>query len=155
MTLEKETGLWATSGPDNLGPVWVDPHNQHFSGDWGVSISCYDGDFIKTPLTREKNEAEESPEHTKFLVAAAHELCVPFAGNQMPPFGDTSSTQSLRESLFIYDVLQASPERGGVDIISSLPWMKKHYQNDWVQDGEHMYTCGGFILIYGKTNTIL
>ena len=21
--------------------------------------------------------------------------------------------------------------------------------------GEHMYTCGGFILIYGKTNTIL
>jgi len=24
-----------------------------------------------------------------------------------------------------------------------------------VQDREHMYTCGGFILIYGKTNTIL
>ena len=24
-----------------------------------------------------------------------------------------------------------------------------------VQDGEHMYTCDGFILIYGKTNTIL
>ena len=23
------------------------------------------------------------------------------------------------------------------------------------QDGEHMYTCGGFILMYGKTNTIL
>ena len=23
-----------------------------------------------------------------------------------------------------------------------------------VQDGEHMYTCGGFILIYCKTNTI-
>ena len=23
-----------------------------------------------------------------------------------------------------------------------------------VQDGEHMYTCGGFILIFGKTNTI-
>ena len=23
-----------------------------------------------------------------------------------------------------------------------------------VQDGEHMYTCGGFILIYGKTNII-
>jgi len=21
--------------------------------------------------------------------------------------------------------------------------------------GKHMYTCGGFILIYGKTNTIL
>ena len=24
-----------------------------------------------------------------------------------------------------------------------------------VQDGEHMYACGGFMLIYGKTNTIL
>jgi len=24
-----------------------------------------------------------------------------------------------------------------------------------VQDGEHMYTCGGFILMCGKTNTIL
>jgi len=24
-----------------------------------------------------------------------------------------------------------------------------------VQDGEHMYTCGGFMLIYSKTNTIL
>jgi len=23
-----------------------------------------------------------------------------------------------------------------------------------VQDGEHMYTCGGFMLIYGKTNTL-
>ena len=22
-----------------------------------------------------------------------------------------------------------------------------------VQDGEHMYTCDGFILIFGKTNT--
>ena len=24
-----------------------------------------------------------------------------------------------------------------------------------VQDREHVYTCGGFMLIYGKTNTIL
>ena len=24
-----------------------------------------------------------------------------------------------------------------------------------VQDGEHMYTCHGFILIFGKTNTIM
>ena len=24
-----------------------------------------------------------------------------------------------------------------------------------VQDGEYLYTCGGFMLIYGKTNTIL
>ena len=24
-----------------------------------------------------------------------------------------------------------------------------------VQDGEHVYTCGGFMLMYGKTNKIL
>ena len=24
-----------------------------------------------------------------------------------------------------------------------------------VQDGEHMYTCGRFMLIFGKTNTII
>ena len=24
-----------------------------------------------------------------------------------------------------------------------------------VQDGEHMWTCGGLMLIHGKTNTIL
>ena len=24
-----------------------------------------------------------------------------------------------------------------------------------VQDGEHVYTCGGFMLIYGKTSTTL
>ena len=24
-----------------------------------------------------------------------------------------------------------------------------------VQDGEHVYTCGGFISMFGKTNTIL
>ena len=24
-----------------------------------------------------------------------------------------------------------------------------------VQDRDHMYTCGGFILIFGKTNTIM
>ena len=24
-----------------------------------------------------------------------------------------------------------------------------------VQDGEHVYTCGGFMLMYGKANTVL
>ena len=24
-----------------------------------------------------------------------------------------------------------------------------------VQDGEHMYSCGGFILIFGKSNTVM
>ena len=44
-------------------------------------------------------------------------------------------------------------------------WMLVHWDDPegWhgegggrrVQDGEHMYTCGGFISIFGKTNTIL
>ena len=25
----------------------------------------------------------------------------------------------------------------------------------WIQDGERVYTCGGCMLMYGKTNTIL
>ena len=28
------------------------------------------------------------------------------------------------------------------------------YKGDF-QDGEHMYTYGGFILIFGKTNTVM
>ena len=24
-----------------------------------------------------------------------------------------------------------------------------------VRDGEHVYTCGGFVLIFGKTNTVM
>ena len=30
-------------------------------------------------------------------------------------------------------------------------------EGDWrgVQDGENVYTCGGFMLMYGKTNTVL
>ena len=32
---------------------------------------------------------------------------------------------------------------------------KKHSVLFSSQDGEHMYTCGRFMLIYGKTNTIL
>ena len=46
-----------------------------------------------------------------------------------------------------------------------IPFVKKHWDDPegWygegggrrVQDGEHMYTCGGFILIFGKTNTIM
>ena len=28
-------------------------------------------------------------------------------------------------------------------------------RREGVQDGEHVYTCGGFMLMYGKANTIL
>ena len=37
---------------------------------------------------------------------------------------------------------------------SSQSYMEKR-RGRRVQDGEHMYTCGGFILIFSKTNTIL
>lgn len=85
------------------------------------------GDFIKAPLAREKNEAGESPEHTWLWPMS----CVsPLLGIKCLP-SVIPLPQSLRESLFVYDVLQASPERGGVDVISSLSWMKKHYQNDF------------------------
>ena len=30
-----------------------------------------------------------------------------------------------------------------------------HRELHGVQIGEHMYACGGFILIFGKTNTIM
>ena len=32
---------------------------------------------------------------------------------------------------------------------------RREVKGKGVQDGEHMYTCGGFILIFGKTNTIM
>ena len=46
---------------------------------------------------------------------------------------------------------------------SNLDWRHWDDPEGWhgegggrrVQDGEHMYTCGGFILIFGKTNTIM
>ena len=38
----------------------------------------------------------------------------------------------------------------GRKVMTNLDSIKRR-----VQDGEHVYTCGGFMLIYGKTNTIL
>ena len=32
---------------------------------------------------------------------------------------------------------------------------KEEKEAQEIQDGEHMYTCGRFILIFGKTNTIM
>ena len=33
--------------------------------------------------------------------------------------------------------------------------MERGGRREEFQDGEHMYTCGGFILLFGKTNTIV
>ena len=49
------------------------------------------------------------------------------------------------------EVVKQEMARVNIDIlgISELKWTGR------VQDGEHMYTCGGFILIFGKTNTVM
>ena len=65
------------------------------------------------------------------------------------------------ETLVLYVKLIASP--GSMQDTGSLGLVHWDDPEGWygegggrrVQDGEHMYTCGGFILIYGKTNTIL
>ena len=73
---------------------------------------------------------------------------------------------------YIYDCGQESLRRNGVALIGNKSlkcstWMRpqKHWDDPegWngegggrrVQDGEHMYTCGGFILIFGKSNTVM
>ena len=44
----------------------------------------------------------------------------------------------------------------GINITVSLKNIKIiHAKEQLDGDGEHMYTCGGFILIFGKTNTII
>ena len=48
-------------------------------------------------------------------------------------------------------------------ILDACGWCTEMTQSDGtgreegggVHDGEHMYTCGGFMFMYGKTNTIL
>ena len=49
------------------------------------------------------------------------------------------------------EVVKQEMARVNIDIlgISELKWTGR------VQDGEHMYTCGRFILIFGKTNTVM
>ena len=42
-----------------------------------------------------------------------------------------------------------------IPVADSFQYLAKPIQYCKVQDGEHMYTCGGFILIFGKTNTIM
>ena len=64
-----------------------------------------------------------------------------------------------------YHVWNELPVQVRCTILDAWGWCTGTTQRDgmWreegggrrVQDGEHMYTCGRFMLIYGKTNTIL
>ena len=43
----------------------------------------------------------------------------------------------------------------GAGALGRLRGMVRAGRREGVQDGEHVYTCDGFMLMYGKTNTIL
>ena len=53
---------------------------------------------------------------------------------------------------YIYYYGQDSLKRNGVALIVNRRVRKAVYES---MDGEQRYTCGGFILIFGKTNTVL
>ena len=72
------------------------------------------------------------------------------------------STKSLTCFNAIH-IWNESPVQVRCMILDAWGWCTGTTQREWyregggrrVQDGEQVYTCGGFMLIYGKTNTIL
>ena len=64
---------------------------------------------------------------------------------------------------FIISYKKRITSPGSMQDTGSLERVHWDYPEGWygegggrgVQDGEHVYTCGGFMLMYGKTNTIL
>ena len=62
-----------------------------------------------------------------------------------------------------YHIWNKSPVQVWCMILDAWGWCTEMTQSDGtgreegegVQDGEHVYTCGRFLLMYGKTNTIL
>ena len=80
--------------------------------------------------------------------------------------------KSLQSCLTLCDPIDGSPSGSSVPgilqarTLHDTGWLGLVHWDDpegWygegggrrVQDGEQMYTCGGFILIFGKTNTIM
>ena len=80
-----------------------------------------------------------------------------------------AAAKSLQSCLTLCDPIDSSPLGSSVPGIlqaRTLGWVAISFSNDpegWcgegggrgVQDGEHMYTRGGFILMFGRTNTIM
>ena len=60
---------------------------------------------------------------------------------------------SIQEDIIIINVY--TPNIGLTQYIRQTEGWNGEGGGRRVQDGEHMYTCGGFILIFGKTNTVI
>ena len=65
-----------------------------------------------------------------------------FGGSKITADGDCS--QEIKRHLLL-----------GRKVMTNLDSILKSRGGRRVQDGEHMYTYGGFIWIFGKTNTIM
>ena len=68
-----------------------------------------------------------------------------------------------KSKMAVWEVLQIAVKRREVKSKGCLGLVHWDDPEGWngegggrrVQDGEHMYTCGRFILIFGKTNTVM
>ena len=61
---------------------------------------------------------------------------------------------SYKKQIASLGLMQDTGCLGLVDWDDAEGWYREGGGGE-VQDGEHVYTCGGFMLMYGKTNTIL
>jgi len=81
-------------------------------------------------------------------------------GQEKPANLVKTRKNSVLASRFIHDILHSPGSMHDTGCLGLVHWDDPE---GWcgegggrrVQDGEHMYTCGGFILIFGKTNTIM
>jgi len=62
--------------------------------------------------------------------------------------------ETAKETLMYRTVLWTLWERGAGGEGNDRGWYGEGGGRR-VRDGEHMYTCGRFILLFGKTNTIM
>ena len=71
--------------------------------------------------------------------------------HQEAPLEKEMATHS---NILVWEIL-CTEEPGRLQSTGSQKSLMREGGGRRVQDGEHMYTCGGFILIFGKTNTIM